>query len=210
MTVAHDAPAPAGAAAPALGSVCVYCASADAADPAYLAAAEQFGAILANNGVRLVYGGGGIGLMGACARGAFQAGGKVLGVMPAFLKGRERLYDEVETVIVESMHERKAIMFEQSDAFAVLPGGIGTLEEVVELMSWRRLELHRKPIVFFSPDDFWDPLFHLIDHTIQQKLTPAWFAGAWRSVRTVQEILPAMHDLLAAGWQADPATPELT
>jgi uncharacterized protein (TIGR00730 family) len=183
---------------PALGSVCVYCASADAADPAYLAAAEQFGAILARNGVRLVYGGGGIGLMGACARGAFKAGGKVLGIMPAFLQDRERVYDEVETVIVESMHERKAIMFERSDAFAVLPGGIGTLEEVVELMSWRRLGLHAKPIVFLSPDGFWDPLFRLIDHTIEQNLTPAWFAGAWRSVGTPQEILPAMHELLRA------------
>ena len=83
-------------------------------------------------------------------------------------------------------------------AFAVLPGGIGTLEEVVELMSWRRLGLHAKPIVFLSPDGFWDPLFRLIDHTIEQNLTPAWFAGAWRSVATPEEILPAMHDLLRA------------
>jgi uncharacterized protein (TIGR00730 family) len=193
MSAAHDAPTP------ALRSVCVYCASADAADPAYLAAAELFGAILAKRGVRLVYGGGGIGLMGACARGAFRAGGKVLGVMPAFLQDRERVYDEVETVIVESMHERKAIMFEQSDAFAVLPGGIGTLEEVVELMSWRRLGLHAKPIVFLSPGGFWDPLFRLIDHTIEQNLTPAWFAGAWRSVGAPEEILPAMRELLLAG-----------
>ena len=204
MSRAHDAPAP------VLGSVCVYCASADAADPAYLQAAEQFGAILANSGVRLVYGGGGIGLMGACARGAFRAGGKVLGIMPAFLQDRERVYDEVETVIVESMHERKAIMFERSDAFAVLPGGIGTLEEVVELMSWRRLGLHAKPIVFLSPDGFWDPLFRLIDHTIEQKLTPAWFAGVWRSVQTPEEILPAMRDLLSAGPQAEPAATIVT
>jgi uncharacterized protein (TIGR00730 family) len=192
MSRADDAPAP------VLGSVCVYCASADAANPAYLEAAEQFGAILAQGGVRLVYGGGGVGLMGACARGAFRAGGKVLGIMPAFLQDRERVYDEVETVIVESMHERKAIMFEQSDAFAVLPGGIGTLEEVVELMSWRKLGLHAKPIVFLSPDGFWDPLFRLIDHTIEQNLTPAWFAGAWRSVGTPEEILPAMHELMRA------------
>jgi uncharacterized protein (TIGR00730 family) len=197
MTGASDAPAP------ALGSVCVYCASADAANPAYLVAAEQFGAILAKSGVRLVYGGGGIGLMGACARGAFRAGGKVLGIMPAFLQDRERVYDEVETVIVESMHERKAIMFERSDAFAVLPGGIGTLEEVVELMSWRRLGLHSKPIVFLSPDGFWDPLFRLIDHTIEQNLTPAWFADAWRSVQTPEEILPAMYELMRSGPQAD-------
>jgi uncharacterized protein (TIGR00730 family) len=198
MTGALNAPAPTPAAAPVLGSVCVYCASSVTANPAYIAAAEQFGALLAKDGVRLVYGGGGIGLMGACARGAYRAGGKVLGIMPAFLQDRERVYDEVETMIVDSMHERKMIMFEEADAFAVLPGGIGTLEEVVELMSWRRLELHRKPIVFLSPDGFWDPLFRLIDHTIEQNLTPAWFAGAWRSVGTPQEILPAMHELLQA------------
>ncbi len=204
MSGAADAKVP--TLAPTLGSVCVYCASSDTANPAYIAAAEQLGALLAGAGVRMVYGGGGVGLMGACARGAHDAGGKVLGIMPAFLQGRERVYDAVETVIVESMHERKQIMFDQSDGFAVLPGGIGTLEEVVELMSWRRLNLHRKPIVFLSPDGFWDPLFRLVEHTIEQNLTPAWFAQSWRSVRTPEEILPAMQDLLAAGPQADEAT----
>ena len=204
MSGAADAKVP--TLAPTLGSVCVYCASSDTANPAYIAAAEQLGALLAGAGVRMVYGGGGVGLMGACARGAHDAGGKVLGIMPAFLQGRERVYDAVETVIVESMHERKQIMFDQSDGFAVLPGGIGTLEEVVELMSWRRLNLHRKPIVFLSPDGFWDPLFRLVEHTIEQNLTPAWFAQSWRSVRTPEEILPALQDLLAAGPQADEAT----
>jgi uncharacterized protein (TIGR00730 family) len=190
---------------PKLTSVCVYCASSNAADPAYLQAAERFGAILAENGVRLVYGGGGVGLMGATARGAHQAGGKVLGVMPAFLTGREMLYDEVETVVVQSMHERKQIMFEQSDAFAILPGGIGTLEEIVELMSWRRLELHRKPMVFYSPNGFWDPLFTLMDHTIDQNLTPSWFRGTWRSVGDIEEVLPAMQQMAVAGPQRDPS-----
>jgi uncharacterized protein (TIGR00730 family) len=193
------------AAKPLLGSVCVYCASSNTANPAYLAAAERFGALLAQSGVRLVYGGGGVGLMGACARGAHEAGGRVLGVMPAFLQDRERLYDDVETVIVASMHERKMIMFEQADAFAVLPGGIGTLEEAVELMSWRRLELHVKPIVFLSPDGFWDPLFRLLEHTVDQNLTPSWFMRSWRAVRTPEEILPAMQALAGADPQADPA-----
>ena len=184
-------------------SVCVYCASSNAADPAYLQAAERFGAILAESGVRLVYGGG-VGLMGAAARGAKQAGGKVLGVMPAFLTGREMLYQEVETLVVQSMHERKAIMFEQSDAFAVLPGGIGTLEEIVELMSWRRLELHRKPMVFYSPGGFWDPLFKLLDHTVDQNLTPAWFRGTWRSVTAIEEVLPTIRQMMPAGPQRDP------
>jgi len=192
------------AASPTLKSVCVYCASSNAADPAYLEAAERFGAILAEGGVRLVYGGGGVGLMGAVARGAQRAGGKVLGVMPAFLTGREMLYQEVETLVVQSMHERKQIMFEQSDAFAILPGGIGTLEEIVELMSWRRLELHRKPMVFYSPGGFWDPLFTLVDHTIDQNLTPDWFRGTWSSVTTVDAILPAIRQMMPAGPQRDP------
>jgi len=185
-------------------SVCVYCASSNAADPTYLAAAERFGALLAESGVRLVYGGGGIGLMGASARGAYQAGGKVLGIMPEFLTNREMLFDEVETIVVQSMHERKQIMFDQSDAFAILPGGIGTLEEIVELMSWRRLDLHTKPMVFLSPDGFWDPLFTLIDHTIGQNLTPAWFKETWRSVQTAEEILPAMRAMAAAEPARDP------
>lgn len=190
---------------PTLKSVCVYCASSNAADPAYLQAADRFGELLAKDGVRLVYGGGGIGLMGATARGAHRAGGKVLGIMPAFLTGREMLYDEVETIVVQSMHERKQIMFEQSDGFAVLPGGIGTLEEIVELMSWRRLELHRKPMVFYSPGGFWDPLFKLIDHTIDQNLTPSWFRGSWRSVSRIEDLLPAMREMMSAGPQRDPS-----
>jgi uncharacterized protein (TIGR00730 family) len=187
-----------------LKSVCVYCASSNAADPAFLDAAEGFGAILAEEGVRLVYGGGGIGLMGAVARGAHRAGGKVLGIMPAFLTGREVLYDQVETIVVQSMHERKQIMFEQSDAFAILPGGIGTLEEIVELMSWRRLDLHQKPIVFHNPDGFWEPLFKLVDHTIDQNLTPAWFRGTWSAVGDVETLLPEIRRMMRAGPQRDP------
>lgn len=189
-----------------LKSVCVYCASSNAADPTFLDAAERFGAILAEEGVRLVYGGGGIGLMGAVARGAHKAGGKVLGIMPAFLTGREILFDQVETIVVQSMHERKQIMFEQSDAFAILPGGIGTLEEIVELMSWRRLDLHQKPIVFHNPDGFWEPLFKLVDHTIDQNLTPAWFRGTWRAVDDVEKLLPEIRRMVRAGPQRDPTS----
>ena len=210
MTGAHDAPATPLADAPVLRSVCVYCASSVTASPAYLAAAAQFGALLAQAGVRLIYGGGGVGLMGAVARGCNDAGGKVLGVMPAFLQDRERVYEAVETMIVDNMHERKMIMFEEADAFAVLPGGIGTLEEVVELMSWRRLELHRKPIVFLSPDALWAPLFALIDHTIAQNLTPPWFNQTWSSVETPEEVLPAMRALLTSGPQASAETTQRT
>jgi uncharacterized protein (TIGR00730 family) len=181
-----------------IGSVCVYCASSDAADPAYMEAAAAFGKALAQEGLRLVYGGGNIGLMGACARAAHGAGGKVLGVMPEFLRQREILYGDVETIVVASMHERKMVMFEQADAFVVLPGGVGTLEEAIEMMSWRRLEVHRKPIVFHSPHGFWEPLYALFQHTVDHNLTPAAFMDTWRSVETVEAILPALRELAAA------------
>jgi uncharacterized protein (TIGR00730 family) len=179
-------------------SICLYCGSANAADPEYLAAAAEFGRTLAANGVRLVYGGGGVGLMGAAAGAAHAAGGRVLGIMPEFLRRREILYDDVETIVVRSMHERKMLMFEQSDAFVVMPGGIGTLEEVVELLSWRRLDLHAKPIVFVNLKDYWRSFFDLIEHTVREKLTPASFLQAWIAVDRVDQILPALQGRAAA------------
>ena len=141
-----------------LSSVCVYCASSNDADPAWLAAAATLGTELARADLRLIYGGGGVGLMGACATAAQAAGGRVLGVMPQFLISREHILPKVETVVVDTMHERKIRMFDEADAFAVLPGAIGTLEEAIELISWRRLGLHAKPIVFYNPGAFWAPL----------------------------------------------------
>jgi uncharacterized protein (TIGR00730 family) len=179
-----------------LTSVCVYCGSSNATDPDFLKAAADFGKILATQGVRLVYGGGGVGLMGAIARATHENGGKVLGIMPQFLRNREILFDEVETVVVTSMHERKMMMFEQSDGFVVLPGGIGTLEEVVELLSWRRLDLHRKPIVFFDQKGFWQPFYTLISHTIDKRLTPEAFRAAWRSTDQLEAILPTLKTML--------------
>lgn len=173
-------------------SVCLFCGSSNAAAPAFLDSAAEFGGLLAGAGVRLVYGGGGVGLMGAAARAAHAAGGEVLGVMPQFLRRRELLYDEVETVIVPNMHERKRRMFDESDAFAVFPGGIGTLEEVVELVSWRRLDLHRKPIVFLNQDGFWEPFFRLIAHTVAERVSPDWLASSWSTVDRVGEVLPAI------------------
>jgi len=187
-----------------IGSVCVYCGSSNAADPRFLEAAAAFGRILAREDVRLVYGGGGVGLMGACARAVHGAGGRVLGVMPDFLRQNEVLYDEVETIVVRSMHERKALMFEEADAFAVFQGGIGTLEEVVELLSWRRLGLHRKPIVFFNPDGFWDPLFALMRHTVDHKLTPPGFLDIWGVALEVEALLPTMRHMAVDSPEAPP------
>jgi uncharacterized protein (TIGR00730 family) len=178
-----------------LGSVCVYCGSSKDADPRFLDAAATFGTILAAENLRLVYGGGGIGLMGACAKAAQAAGGAVLGVIPEFLTKIEKPLATVETVIVQSMHERKMMMFEASDAFAILPGGIGTLEEVIELLSWRRLSLHAKPVVFYNPDGFWQTLFALFDHFIAQNLVPPAFADTYRSVDRIEDVLPKIRTM---------------
>ena len=154
-------------------SVCLFCGSAETINPAYIAAARAFGEQTARQGWRLVYGGGGVGLMGASARAAHDAGGRVLGVMPGFLRSRERLFDEVETLVVPSMHERKTIMYDQSDAFVVAPGGVGTLEEAIEVLSWKRLDLHAKPVVFLNLGGFWDALLAVMDHSIEEGMTPA-------------------------------------
>jgi hypothetical protein len=176
-----------------LDSVCVYCASSAAAPAPLIADAARFGQILAREGLRLVYGGGGIGLMGACAQAAHEAGGRVLGVIPAFLTEHEAAYTKVETMVVTSMHERKMRMFEESDAFAVLPGAIGTLEESIELLSWRRLGLHAKPIVFHNPAGFWDPLFSLFAQLERQRLLPPEFATCWDQVDDIEDLLPALR-----------------
>jgi uncharacterized protein (TIGR00730 family) len=179
--------------APFVGSsVCLFCGSSDEADPIYTRAATDFGRAVATAGWRLVYGGGGVGLMGASARAAHEAGGRVLGVMPEFLRSRERLFDEVETVVVTSMHQRKQIMYDQSEAFVVAPGGIGTLEEVVELLSWKRLDLHGKPVIFLNIDGFWETFFALMRHSIETGFTPPSFLQAWVVCDTVEAAIEAM------------------
>ncbi|MBX9801620.1 MAG: TIGR00730 family Rossman fold protein [Caulobacteraceae bacterium] len=174
-------------------SVCLFCGSSDLSDPAYTEAARAFGRQTAAAGWRLVYGGGGVGLMGASARAAHEAGGRVLGVMPGFLRSRERLFDEVETLIVPSMHERKTIMYDQSDAFVVAPGGVGTLEEVIEVLSWKRLDLHSKPVIFLNLNGFWEPLLAVMEHSIAEKMTPDSFRQAWVVCDTVEAAIAAMQ-----------------
>jgi uncharacterized protein (TIGR00730 family) len=174
-------------------SVCLFCGSSDRSDPDYTVAARQFGAMTAAVGWRLVYGGGGVGLMGASARAAHEAGGRVLGVMPGFLRSRERLFDEVETLVVTSMHERKTIMYDQSDAFVVAPGGVGTLEEVIEVLSWKRLDLHGKPVIFLNIKGFWDSLLATLDHSIASGMTPDTFRQAWSVADTVEDAIAQMQ-----------------
>lgn len=174
-------------------SVCLFCGSSDLSDPTYTEAARTFGAQTAAAGWRLVYGGGGVGLMGASARAAHAAGGRVLGVMPGFLRSRERLFDEVETVIVPSMHERKTIMYDQSDAFVVAPGGVGTLEEAIEVLSWKRLDLHSKPVIFLNLNGFWEPLLAVMEHSIAERMTPPTFREAWVVCDTVEAAITTMQ-----------------
>jgi uncharacterized protein (TIGR00730 family) len=149
-------------------SVCVYCGSSPGRDPVYRETGHQLGRSLAQSGLRLVYGGGTKGIMGAVAEGALKAGGKVMGIIPRFLMNREATETALgrlhELVVTDNMHQRKHRMFEESDAFVALPGGIGTVEEIIEIMTWAQLGHHRKPIVFVNVRDFWDPMLALIDH----------------------------------------------
>lgn len=144
-------------------SICVYCGSQPGNDPAYMAAAKILGTHLAKANIRLVYGGGTYGLMGEIADGVLNAGGKVTGIIPKFLIGREGRNEDLdkltEVIVTENMHERKQAMFERADAFVTLPGGVGTLEEIVEIMTWAQLGRHKKPIVFANVNGFWDTMF---------------------------------------------------
>ena len=148
-------------------SICVYCGSQPGNDHDYLAAAQILGKSMALNRIRLVYGGGATGIMGEIARAVKTSDGEVLGIIPEFLVNRERgnaPFEPGELMITRNMHERKHAMFENSDAFVALPGGIGTLEEIIEIMSWAQLERHTKPIIFANIGGFWDPLLELISH----------------------------------------------
>ena len=149
-------------------SVCVYCGSSAGRSPIYVEAGQTLGRGIAQAGLRLVYGGGARGVMGAVADGALRAGGKVTGIIPRFLVNREAngpaLARLDELVVTDNMHQRKHAMFEKSDAFVALPGGIGTVEEIIEIMTWAQLGHHRKPIVFGNVSGFWNPMLALIDH----------------------------------------------
>src|ERR671934_2035182 len=148
-----------------INSICVYCASGPGNDPAFMEAATKFGRILAEKGVRLVYGGGSVGLMGALAESVLDHGGVVTGIIPDFLVNREHMFVRVqERIITRDMHERKRTMFERADAFVALPGGIGTLEELVEQLTWAQLGRHRKPILIANINGFWDGLLELFAH----------------------------------------------
>src|SRR5690348_6075479 len=147
-----------------LRTICVYCGSQPGTDPDFVSAAREFGKVLAENKVSLVYGGGSVGLMGALAESVLKHGGKVTGIIPDFLTGPERmLISAQERIVTKDLHERKRLMFEQADAFVALPGGVGTLEELVEQLTWEQLGHHQKPILLANLKGFWQPLLALIE-----------------------------------------------
>jgi uncharacterized protein (TIGR00730 family) len=173
--------------------VCVYCGSSPGSDPAFIAAARQFGRILADNRVGLVYGGGSGGLMGAIAETVREHGGHVTGIIPQFLVDRERMFKGAnELVITADMHERKRLMFERADAFVAFPGGIGTLEELVEMMTWAQLGHHRKPIVLANINGFWRALVEVFAHMKQQGFIHNATQLNYHVVDALDDILPTI------------------
>lgn len=153
---------------PQITALCIYCGASQNVDPRHLEKAGELGRVTAEKGVDLVYGGGHSGMMGAAADGALGAGGRVIGIIPEHLKEREAAHTGVtEMIVVDSMHVRKQKMFERSDAFCVLPGGLGTLDETFEIITWKQLGLHDKPIILLNLYGFWDPLMEMIQRQVQ-------------------------------------------
>ena len=175
-------------------NICVYCGSGLGEHPAYREAARTLGAELGRNGIGLVYGGGSLGLMGEVARATLDAGGSVTGIIPDFLTRREKMMRDVDDLIVtEDMHERKRLMFERSDAFVALPGGIGTLEELVEQLTWVQLGRHDKPVVVANIENFWDPFLSLLTHMKGESFIRPGIDVSFTVVDDAMKIIPAVR-----------------
>lgn len=186
-----------------LRNICVYCGSNSGRSPAYARAAETLGHDIAKAGIRLIYGGGSIGLMGIVARTVLDNGGAVTGIIPQFLKDREvMLGDASELLVTDDMHERKRIMFEKADAFVALPGGIGTLEEVVEMMTWAQLEQHEKPILIVNTEGFWEPLIAQFrrmtdDGFLHKEFLGNHIALPVRFCTAIEDVIPTLTEAVA-------------
>jgi hypothetical protein len=191
-----------------INTVCVYCGSGPGTDPQFVEAANQFGKLLAENRVRLVYGGGSLGLMGALAKSVLDHGGLATGIIPEFLQSREVALTRVQEMIVTpDMHERKRLMFERSDAFVALPGGIGTLEELVEQLTWQQLGRHSKPILLANIGGFWEPLLDLLDHMRTTAFIRPGLAVNILKAELVEDILPRLR---SAASRAPDSSKEMT
>jgi hypothetical protein len=188
-------------------TICVYCGSGPGSNPRFIEAAIALGKVLAENRIRLVYGGGSIGLMGALATSVLDHGGTVTGIIPDFLTSRENALTRVQELIVTpDMHERKRLMFEHSDAFVALPGGVGTLEELVEQLTWKQLGRHTKPVLLANIDGFWEPLLALLAHMRATQFIRPTLAVDVLKAEGVEDILPRLR---AAAARAPEGTEEL-
>jgi uncharacterized protein (TIGR00730 family) len=178
-----------------INALCVYCGSSPGTDPAFVETARTFGKILAENEIRLVYGGGSTGLMGALASAVLDHGGEVTGIIPEFLTQRERPRRlPQELIVTRDMHDRKWRMFERADGFVALPGGIGTLEEVVEQLTWVQLGRHKKPVLIANINGYWDPLLELLAHMRAQNFVPPALRVDFLVATRVEDILPKMRE----------------
>lgn len=176
-----------------INSICVYCASGPGTKPIFAQSARVFGRLLAENRIKLVYGGGSMGLMGELAKTVLDHGGFVTGIIPDFLVNREHMMERAqERIVTRDMHERKRLMFERADAFVALPGGVGTLEELVEQLTWAQLGRHKKPILIANIDGFWDPLCMLLDQMRKVEFIRAGLTVEPLVVDRVEDILPKL------------------
>jgi uncharacterized protein (TIGR00730 family) len=179
-------------------AICVYCGSGDGRDPRYRAAAETLGRLMAEGGYSLVYGGGNVGLMGAVSRAAKAHGGRVSGIIPHFLLNKEKLSGDLdEVLLVDDMHQRKMAMFEKADAFVALPGGIGTLEELVEQMTWAQLGRHGKPIVIADIGGFWRPFMDILAHMRMEGFIRDGLEVQTLTAEKTEDILPMIEAWIA-------------
>ena len=182
-----------------LNSICVYCGSGLGSNPAHAEAARILGKAMAEGGVRLIYGGGSVGLMGTVARSVLDAGGAVTGIIPRFLQSRERPMAELtELVVTENMHQRKMLMFERADAFVALAGGVGTLEELVEQMTWAQLAPHQKPVLLANIEGFWNPLIRLLDAMRKEQFIRSELEVACLVANRAEDIVPMLEKAAAA------------
>jgi hypothetical protein len=186
-----------------IGSLCVFCGSSPGHDPRFIANARTLGRLLGESEVRLVYGGGHTGMMGALADATLDAGGAVTGVIPGHLIRRELAHEGVELVVVGSMHERKQRMFELADGFAVLPGGVGTLDETFEIITWKQLGLHDKPIVVVDVAGYWQALDGIVAAAAAAGFASPATRGLYTVVDDVAEVLPTLARLPAPALRTD-------
>jgi len=180
-------------------SVCVYCGSSSTVAQKFKTAAETIATELARRGARVVYGGGHVGLMGIVADSALKAGGKVIGIIPEHIRAQEIQHTGLtELHVVPDMHTRKRMMVERADAFIILPGGFGTLDELFEILTWKKLKLHNKPVIIFNQDGYWDTMIALVDKTIAENFSQPADRALFTVVTTIEELFKAMDESATA------------